>query len=176
MHASTKRWIASLTLATLGLFAAAAPVAGAEARPLAFSLQTRVEKNAGSGDYQVVTTRENWDPRKTAIIVCDMWDLHHCKNAVKREGEFAPRMNALLEAARAQGAFIIHAPSSCMAFYEGHPARVRAQSAPKAANLPSDISQWCRKLPSEETVKYPLDDMTDEEDDDPEEHRLWAEE
>ena len=40
------------------------------------------------------------------------------------------------EKARAEGMFIVHAPSNCMAYYEGHPARVRAQQAPKAANLP----------------------------------------
>lgn len=150
--------------------------AGADAKSLAFSLQKRVEPTDGASDYKIVATQENWDPKKTAIIVCDMWDLHHCKNAVKRESEFAPRMNALLEKARAQGVFIVHAPSSCMKFYEGHPARLRAQTAPKAANLPADISQWCRKLPAEEKTKYPLDDVTDEEDDDPEEHRLWAQE
>jgi nicotinamidase-related amidase len=172
VHVPAPNRIASLALAlALPLFAGAS-----DSKSLALSLQKRVETAEGPDPYQVVATRENWDPKQTAIIVCDMWDLHHCKNAVKREREFAPRMNELLEKSRAQGVFIIHAPSSCMAFYEGHPARVRAQSAPKADNLPFDISQWCRKLPSEETVKYPLDDMTDEEDDDPEEHRLWAEE
>ena len=143
---------------------------------LEFALQTRVESPPGSGDFKTVVTNERWDPRKTAIIVCDMWDLHHCKNAVKREAEFAPRMNALLEKARASGVFIIHAPSSCMPFYAGHPARLRAQQAPRATNLPAGIGEWCRKLPAEEKARYPLDDTPDEEDDDPEEHRLWAEE
>ena len=161
-------------LALLGTSASfgAAPAA----KPLTLSLQSRAEVAPGSGDFKVVTARENWDPRKIAIIGCDMWDLHHSKNAVKREAEFAPRMNTLLETARAQGAFIIHAPSSCMKFYEGHPARLRAQAAPKAANLPAGIGEWCRKLPAEEAAKYPLDDTPDEEDDDPEEKRLWAEE
>ena len=149
-------------------------LSAADAKPWSLTLQSRVETKPDSGGYGIVTTRELWDPRQTAIIVCDMWDLHHCKNAVKREGEFAPRMNTLLETARAQGVFIIHAPSACMKFYEGHPARVRAQSAPKAANLPVGIGEWCRKLPAEEKVKYPLDDTPDEEDDDPEEHRQWA--
>ena len=27
---------------------------------------------------------ETWEPKKTAIIVCDMWDAHHCLNAVRR--------------------------------------------------------------------------------------------
>lgn len=141
---------------------------------LDFQLQTRVESRPGSGEFTTVLTRERWEPRKTAIIVCDMWDLHHCKNAMKREAEFAPRMNALLEKARASGVFIIHAPSSCMPFYAGHPARLRAQQAPRAANLPKDIGEWCRKLPAEENVRYPLDDTPDESDDDPEEAREWA--
>ncbi|MSU49702.1 MAG: hypothetical protein EXS37_11560 [Opitutus sp.] len=152
------------------------PAAETNSKSLGFSLQRRVETIDGSGEYKLVTTRENWDPKKTAIIVCDMWDLHHCKNAVKREGEFAPRMNVLLEQARAQGVFIVHAPSSCMKFYEGHPARLRAQNAPTAANLPAEIGQWCRKVPAEEKSRYPLDDTPDESDDDPEEHRLWAQE
>ena len=59
-----------------------------------------------------------WDPKKTAVIVCDMWDLHHCLNAVRRETEMAPRAEAFLKAARARGMLIIHAPSDCMKPYE----------------------------------------------------------
>jgi nicotinamidase-related amidase len=176
MHCSIPRWIASSALMTSLALSSTSSAVAANAKPLAFSLQQRVETRAGSGEYKVVTTRQDWDPKKTAIIVCDMWDLHHCKNAVKRETEFAPRMNDLLEQARAQGVFIVHAPSNCMKFYEGHPARLRAQQAPKAANLPQGIAEWVRKLPSEEKAKYPLDDTPNEEDDDPEEHRLWAQE
>jgi nicotinamidase-related amidase len=164
-------WVAGMGL-ILGVFTES--LGAAEPKPWSLTLRSRVETRPDSEEYQIVNTRESWDPRKTAIIVCDMWDLHHCKNAVKREGEFAPRMNALLEAARAQGAFIIHSPSSCMKFYEGHPARLRAQAAPKAANLPKGIGEWCRQLPAEAKVKYPLNDTPDEEDDDPEEHKAWA--
>ena len=32
-------------------------------------------------------------PQPDAIIVCDMWDSHHCLNAVRRCVEVAPRMN-----------------------------------------------------------------------------------
>jgi nicotinamidase-related amidase len=146
------------------------------AAPLQLTLQSRVESSVESGEYRVVTKREAWEPGQTAIIVCDMWDLHHCKNAVLREREMAPRMNQVLEKARAQGVFIIHAPSSCMKFYEGHPARQRAQAAPKAANLPPDIGQWCKQIPAEEKGKYPIDQSDGGEDDDPVEHAQWAEE
>lgn len=120
-----------------------------------------------------VTKTETWDPKKAAIIVCDMWDLHHCLNAVRRLEEMAPRMNQVLEKARAQGVLIIHAPSSCMEAYKGYPGRKLAESAPKAANLPKEIGVWCHKIPSEEKGKYPIDQSDGGEDDDPKEHAEW---
>ncbi len=87
------------------LFALTASCMAAEA-PLALTLQSR------SLEDKTTVVQEQWQPDQTAIIVCDMWDLHHCKNAVKRETEMAPRMNAVLEKARQQGVLIIHAPSS----------------------------------------------------------------
>jgi hypothetical protein len=56
--------------------------------------------------FEVVQRREQWDPKKTAIIVCDMWDLHHCKRAVDRVKEMAPRMNEVMAKARDQGVFM----------------------------------------------------------------------
>lgn len=74
-----------------------------------------------------------WDPKKTAIIVCDMWDDHWCKSATARVGELAGPMNEMLKAARAKGVFIIHAPSTCTAYYKDTPQRKRAIAAPFAA-------------------------------------------
>lgn len=34
-----------------------------------------------------------WDPKKTAIIICDMWDDHTCRGAADRVAEMAPAMN-----------------------------------------------------------------------------------
>jgi nicotinamidase-related amidase len=157
-------------LVALALFHCGAP---ARCEVLKLQLQSRVEAKPGAQEFKVVRKSEAWEPKETAIIVCDMWDLHHCLNAVRREKEMAPRMNALLEKARSQGVFIIHAPSGCMKFYESHPARVRAQSAPKAAHLPEDIGSWCRQIPAEEHGAYPID-QSDSEDDDPVEHENWA--
>ncbi len=127
-----------------------------------------------SADGKPAETAVAWDPKKTAVIVCDMWDLHHCLNAVRREKEMAPRADAFLKAARAKGMLIIHAPSDCMKPYEGTPGRKRAQEAPKASNLPRDIGQWCSKIPPEEQGKYPIDQSDGGEDDDPVEHARWA--
>ncbi len=62
--------------------------------PLSLTLQSR------SPAGRTTLTKEQWLPSRTAIIVCDMWDLHHCKNAVTREGEMASRFNEVLEKAR----------------------------------------------------------------------------
>jgi len=139
-------------------------------KPIALTLQSR----APSGTRQAV--REQWLPERTAIVVCDMWDLHHCKNAVTREGEMAPRMNEVIEKARSEGVLIIHAPSSCMKAYEGTPARERAKSAPQAARLPDKIAEWCKQIPAEELTVYPIDQTDGGEDDDPAEHATWAKE
>ena len=125
------------------------------------------------GKYSVATKEQAWPAKKTAVIVCDMWDAHHCLNAVRREEQMVPRMNEFLTKARDQGALIIHAPSSCMDAYKDHPARKRAQAAPKAANLPKDIADWCKQIPAEEKGKYPIDQTDGGEDDDPVEHEQW---
>jgi nicotinamidase-related amidase len=147
-----------------------APTLLADEGEFSFKLRSRVEKD---GKYEVVTKPEPGQAKKTAVIVCDMWDAHHCLNAVRREEEMVPRMNEFLEKARTHGAFIIHAPSSCMEPYKDHAARKRAQSAPAAKNLPKEIEKWCHKIPSEEKGKYPIDQSDGGEDDDLAEHAEW---
>lgn len=136
--------------------------------PWNLSLQTR------SG-FAKKAAKEQWDPASTAIIVCDMWDTHTSPNAVAREKEMAPHLNTLLAKARDHGALIIHAPSACMAAYEGTPARQRAINAPPAARIPKDIHQWCRQIPSEEAAIYPIDQSDGGADDEPALHQKWAE-
>jgi type 1 glutamine amidotransferase/nicotinamidase-related amidase len=153
-----------------------APAEGPKAAPGTFSFQMRkrVETKPGSGRFHTLSERVAWDAKQTAFIVCDMWDLHHCLNAVRRVEEMAPRMNQVLVEARKRGALIIHAPSSCMAAYKDHPARLRALRTPRAKHLPKDIGSWCTRIPAEEKGKYPIDQTDGGEDDDPAEHRAWA--
>lgn len=68
---------------------------------------------------------------ETAIIVCDMWDMHWCPSAAARVERLAEKMNPVLDAARKSGLLIVHAPSETMDFYAETPARRRAQGAPK---------------------------------------------
>jgi nicotinamidase-related amidase len=101
-----------------------APVQAADS-PLKLHLQTR-----GGGAAREETAA--WDPAKTALIICDMWDDHWCKSASRRVGEMAGPLNEAVKAARARGIFIIHAPSTCTDFYKDTPQRRRAQAAPFA--------------------------------------------
>ena len=158
------------SLIAISLVAAAASSLLAADGKLTVHKRSRVEQG---GNYVVKEAAESWNPQQTAIIVCDMWDSHHCLNAVRRAVELSPRMNEVLESARKQGVTIIHAPSSCMDAYKDHPGRRIAQSAPQASNLPADISQWCRHIPEEDKGTYPIDQTAGGEDDDLAEHKVW---
>src|SRR5262245_42948117 len=84
------------------LAALVAATAG-EANSLKLTLRSRVPSAKEKGTFDVVTKAQTWDPKQTAVIVCDMWDSHTCLNAFRRVGELAPRMNQVLEKARSQG-------------------------------------------------------------------------
>jgi nicotinamidase-related amidase len=168
------RWISIALALFFVTFNHSQAVHATEKNTFDLTLRSRVPVNDDSGLYHHHFEEQNWKPAETAIIVCDMWDLHHCYNAVQREAEMAPRMNRLLKQARDMGTTIIHSPSSCMPFYEDHPARQRAKSVVKVANLPDKIGEWCHQIPAEEQGVYPIDQTDGGEDDDPVQHAKWA--
>jgi nicotinamidase-related amidase len=92
----------------------------------------------------VKETTVTWDPRKTALIVCDMWDNHWCKGAARRVEELAEPMNKVVQEARHRGVFIIHAPSTTVDFYKDTPQRKRAMDAKFAKTLSplSTVERW----------------------------------
>lgn len=144
------------------------------AENLDLTLRYQQETSLNSGRFHQLSRTERWKPEETAIIVCDVWDYHHCLNAVRRLEEFVPRLNSVLEKARDNGVTIIHSPSDCMPAYENHPARNRAVAAPAAEFLPHDCKAWCSVVPAEERAIYPIDQSDGGEDDDPAEHADWA--
>jgi nicotinamidase-related amidase len=96
-----------------------------------------------------------WRASETMIIICDMWDDHYCKSAAQRVGVMAPKMNAVLTAARNHGVMIVHAPSGCMDRYEDTPCRRRMQQA-APAQPPVPIAGWCYLDPAVEP-ELPVD-------------------
>ncbi len=144
------------------------------AEELKLQLRYQQPTSEKSNRFHRLNRQECWDPAETAIIVCDVWDYHHCLNAVRRLNEFAPRLNQVLIKARSQGVSIIHAPSDCMPAYVNHPARKRAIQIPPAKTIPKDIKSWCSRIPAEEAAVYPIDQSDGGEDDNPIEHAAWA--
>jgi hypothetical protein len=116
---------------------------------LELHLRERKAEPAVGGKVNVVERTVRWNVAETAIIVCDMWDDHHCKIAAQRVSVLAPRMNQVLTAARDRGVMIIHAPSETMSVYAGTPYRARMETA-KPATPPVPIERRCDVDPTRE--------------------------
>lgn len=123
---------------------------------LSLPARSRSETQSGSGEWRVVEKELRWESSHTAIVVCDMWDKHWCPSATERVAEMSLRMNEVLKAARAKGVFIIHCPSGTLNFYKDHPARKRAQAAPKVEPV-VPLKGWCSLDPAKESP-LPIDD------------------
>jgi hypothetical protein len=128
--------------------------------PLQLNLRSRTKTADG---FSVAERKVSWDPKKTALIICDMWDDHWCKSAARRVGEMAGPLTDVVKAARDRGVFIIHAPSTCTKYYDGTPQRRRAQTA-KFSQTPIPLATterwgtaWCWTDPKHEAV-LPIDD------------------
>jgi nicotinamidase-related amidase len=98
-------------------------------------------RSRASGEIREEVKR--WDPAKTALVICDMWDTHTCPAAAARVDELAPRVDAVARALRARGALIIHCPSGTMKFYADTPQRRLAQAAP-AVSTEVPLLSTCR--------------------------------
>ena len=135
--------------------------AGEDKDALRLTLRSRTKGD--DGRYQLVEKKAEWAPKKTALIICDMWDDHWCRSAARRVGEIAGPLNEVVKLARKRGVFIIHAPSSVTAFYKDTPQRKLAQQAP-FAKTPAPLSiaerwgtNWCWPDPKREPA-LPIDD------------------
>jgi nicotinamidase-related amidase len=115
---------------TSALLAVAAPPSDGS---LNATLRTRVEPFKGTGMWEEVSVKAEFDPKTTALILCDIWDRHWCQNAEKRCDVLARKVGPFVDELRGRGVLIIHAPSDTMAFYKDTPQRKRAQEAKKVA-------------------------------------------
>jgi nicotinamidase-related amidase len=114
------------------------------------SARKRVKPFDGKKDWKEIKVGQRIRPAHTAVIVCDMWDHHWCKGAERRVGELAPRMDKVLDRARAAGIVIIHAPSETMPFYTDYPQRKAMLSYP-VIKPPADLPLTDPPLPIDDS-------------------------
>ncbi|MCA9268877.1 MAG: protein-signal peptide and transmembrane prediction, partial [Planctomycetales bacterium] len=147
------------SLAAFALVCCGASLAAADdsaAQSFQLHLRTSRETKQGSGQFVARIDDAHWDARKTAVVICDMWDQHWCRGASERVAEMAPRMNKVVAAARARGALIVHCPSDTMDAYKDTPQRKLAAAAPVVA-VERPLERWCR-LDDRREAGLPIDD------------------
>jgi nicotinamidase-related amidase len=106
-------------------------------------IAVRMRRPESSAAETPIVQHRVWDTARSAAVVCDMWDAHHCRSAARRVADMATRVNVVLAGLRARGALIVHAPADCMDFYRETPARLRAARAPHAQPpVPIDWNDW----------------------------------
>jgi len=134
----------------------ALPTPAARAEDLRLHARSRVVAEPGSSEVRVREDTLLWDPTRTAVVICDMWDRHWCQGATERVAALAPRVNAFVRAARDRGVLVIHCPSGTLGTYAGTSQRLLAQSAPTVEpRVP--IQNWCGR-DSEKEAPLPIDD------------------
>jgi nicotinamidase-related amidase len=167
MPAKHEQFLRQLVLMSAAAGMTLLPSSAQGGQPAALQLNTRARVLAkeaqASGRYDAVSRQVTCQPKKTALIICDMWDDHWCRGAARRVVELAGPMNKVVRRARDQGIFVIHAPSTCVDSYKGTAARRHAQEAPYA-KPPIALSQatrwgtkWCWPDPKREP-ELPIDD------------------
>lgn len=147
------RRLLPLLLPLLLVSVSVSPPAFADRAPVPGVLVLSAQRRDDAGRHESTL---RWTAAETAVVVCDMWDNHWCKGAARRVGIMAPKLNAVLEAARSRGVLVIHCPSDTMEFYRDTIARRRALEAPTAAP-PVPIQNACALDPSVEG-QLPIDD------------------
>lgn len=108
-----------------------------------------------NGRFVLNNCTEQWDPKETAIVICDMWDKHWCPYAMANVAELAPAMNEMLKEARTRGIAIVHAPSECMDYYKNFLQRHKMMKFGNKRK--KEITYSDEKLPSEEGAIWPIE-------------------
>jgi nicotinamidase-related amidase len=104
-------------------------------------LQQRQRVNQITKHDNIFASEKKIDPKKSVILVVDMWNQHWCKGATERVKLIAVKMNDILIQARSQGFHVIHCPSETMHTYEGREERKSMQNIADYSP-PKDINKW----------------------------------
>lgn len=86
-------------------------------------LNFRTRELINSTRWKIKTETKDIDPQRTAVIICDLWNSHWCKDSAERIYALAQSVNTMLNIIRPLGIKIIHAPSGSMAHYNEYDQR-----------------------------------------------------
>ncbi len=150
------RWCGLVMLCGLAAVAGFESQGADSSASLKLTLRFRKETGPASGRWHTLTAPAQWEAKKTAIVICDMWDKHWCQMSTQRVGQMAPRMNEFVKEARKRGSLVIHCPSDTMDFYKDTPQRKLAQAAP-VATPKTELQRWCR-IDLAKEAPLPIDD------------------
>jgi nicotinamidase-related amidase len=117
---------------------------------LSLTLRSRVEAFKGSGQWDEVSVKKEIDPKKTALVICDMWDKHWCESASKRCDALSKKAGPVVAALRKKGVTIIHCPSDCMEFYKDSAQR-KSMIAVKKVTPPTNRAILDAPLPIDDS-------------------------
>jgi nicotinamidase-related amidase len=140
--------------------------ASAEGGSRHLELRSRAELFRGADQWSEVRVDYSFDPARSALIVCDMWDKHWCSGANIRVAGLVKKLEPVLRMARSKGIVIVHAPSETMSFYANKPQRQRMLSLPSFAP-PKELHITSPPLPIDDSGGG-CDTAGDKE------HRVWS--
>ena len=75
---------------------------GARALTLPLLRQVTAEEG-GFRVWQPQLTPAQWEPSRTALVLCDVWDRHTCRGAEERLARWLPRMGSWSRTLREAG-------------------------------------------------------------------------
>jgi hypothetical protein len=129
-----RNFVKSLGLALAGAGSGGGQaVRGAAITELEFDLQER------DAHGKSIHSSATLDPRKTGIVVVDMWNYHWCRTCLARAGALVPRMNAAFDRARTLGMQMVFLPTDVILAYKKHPQR-QAVLAMKQTTIPQRLN------------------------------------
>jgi nicotinamidase-related amidase len=138
----------AIAASVLSLAGAAAILAQRDSAHVA--LRSRVQLFRGGNAWNEVHADYQFDPAKSAVIVCDMWDKHWCTGANVRVAALVKRMEPFLESMRRKGVIIVHAPSDTMAYYANTPQRAKMVQLPHITP-PEELKLTAPPLPIDDS-------------------------
>ena len=98
--------------------------------PANIRLEFRKQTREGN-HWKTLVAKEDVLVAKTAIVVVDMWDKHHCRTAMSEQAKLIEPMNKMLAAARNVGIQVVFAPAEVVEFYRSYPQRKAMLAIPK---------------------------------------------